>query len=286
MQAKLIDVSERDYHADNLGLEPDVPTLSASLAHILNEKSPRDAYIAHPKLGGLSKPPTDAMERGTIMHSLVLGTGGDIAVVEANDWRTKAAKAERDDARDGGQIPVLAGKYADYLRTATRIKEQLPEFGIDLSRGDAEQTIVWDEMGVPCRCRIDWLNRTDGVIYDFKTTADANPNAISRSMTDYAYVIQNEAYQRAVGALDPDLAGRTEMLFIFAELEEPFTVTVAKCGGTLREMGRRRWERALRIWTECSGLDRWGRYSDDVVYLEATDWAYAREVERDMEEMD
>src|SRR5215469_11135399 len=55
--------------------------------------------------------PTKALDLGTAAHSLVLGIGKPLAWIDAEDWRTKAAKEWRDAARAEGSVPLLLHEF-------------------------------------------------------------------------------------------------------------------------------------------------------------------------------
>jgi hypothetical protein len=98
-----------------------------------------------------------------------------------------------------------------------------------------------------------------------------------------AGAIQAHAYQRAVAAVEPESEGRTSFLFLFAEIEPPYCVTPIECGGTLRALGENRWQRAVRIWSDCLRTDRWPGYAEEIVTAEAPAWALAQEMEEEVD---
>src|SRR3954471_5458063 len=52
-------------------------------------------------------PPKRQFDFGHAAHKLVLGVGPELVGVDAPDWRTNAAKAQRDEARARGAVPLL-----------------------------------------------------------------------------------------------------------------------------------------------------------------------------------
>src|SRR3990167_1259095 len=74
------------------------PSLSASLAHVLLTRSPKHAWLAHPRLNPAWEPDESEARQdiGTIVHALLLeGDASRVVVIEAEDYRTKAAKEAR-----------------------------------------------------------------------------------------------------------------------------------------------------------------------------------------------
>src|SRR5262245_32462306 len=91
------------------------PSLSASVANVLLTKSAFHAMHAHPRLNPDWEPEsTELTELGTIVHAILLENDRSrLVVAPFDDWRTKAAREMRDEARAQGRIPVLAHRLAD-----------------------------------------------------------------------------------------------------------------------------------------------------------------------------
>src|SRR5690349_3320020 len=103
-----LDVPESEYHADAFGAEL---RLSVSIAQDLVLESAAHAYLHHPRLGGESRVPTKEMDRGSLIHKLLLGKGADVAVVECEAWTKKKDKAARDEHRNAGRLPITRKLY-------------------------------------------------------------------------------------------------------------------------------------------------------------------------------
>ena len=65
------DLPEHEYHSDPC----DSPSLSASIAQTIVLESPAHAWLQHPRFGGKQIEPTKEMDRGTLVHALLLGKG-------------------------------------------------------------------------------------------------------------------------------------------------------------------------------------------------------------------
>ncbi|MEC4616304.1 PD-(D/E)XK nuclease-like domain-containing protein [Tsukamurella tyrosinosolvens] len=118
--------------------------------------------------------PKKEFDTGSLVHKLVLGEGADIVVVDAKDWRTKAAQEARDAAREEGKIPALTKD----MQAAQAITEQVYERPIAanlFSVGEPEVSMYATdiETGVRMRGRVDWL-RPDYLV-DFKGLALDTP---------------------------------------------------------------------------------------------------------------
>src|SRR5215471_6763533 len=106
LQAGLhLGIADAVYHADPA---PE-PSLSASIAELLIKRSPKHAFHAHPRLNPKWKPkePSQEMDDGRVLHSMLLGTPSPVIEVDAEDWRTNRAKEAKADARASGKVAVL-----------------------------------------------------------------------------------------------------------------------------------------------------------------------------------
>lgn len=267
----IIEVTDAEYHADPC----EVPSLNQTVANLLLTKSPRHAWAAHPKLGGAPRKTTKAMDRGTLIHAVVLG-GREIWTVDAENWKTKAAQQQRDEAIARNAIPVLLHEIEDAQAAANEITRQLACQGIALD-GRSEVSIAWTEEAfdgsvVQCRGRVDHVK--PGVVYDLKTCADASPFALARHCARYGYHVQAEAYRRGVAAIQGE---QPDYVWIFAEVEPVVTVTVARPSAMMRDLGERQWMRAVDAWTVCLAADVWPAYADEAIEIDAPEWA-SREV--------
>ena len=282
MTARILHVSDQEYHNDPC----ERPSLSHSIAHILLTESPRHAWLAHARLGGVKRPTTNAMDDGAILHRLLLGAGRDFEMVMETDWRTNAAKAARAAIIEKGKIPILAHKFEALFEAAKRIAKNAADQGFPIGPpgSQSELAIEWTEIvdgdEILCRCRLDQLRR-DLVVYDIKKVRSANPTDFARNICDTGMDIQHHVYTRAVEMLHGDDAlGRVDFVFLCCEIEAPYEVVPGRLSGIYREIGKRRWERALRLWRQLlkDGSYPWPGYSDGAVVFDAPAYVISREL--------
>jgi hypothetical protein len=278
---ELRDIDADEYHADPC----ERPSLSSSIAHVLDRQSPAHAYARHPRLGGHAPKSTKTLDRGSLSHALLLGQGKSVHVIHAKDWRTKKAQAERDAAYDVGAVPVLVADMKAAEATAGILRSRFAELGIVLD-GRSEAAAFWterDEHGesVQCRAMIDHIK--PGVIYDLKSCRSAQPVVCQRHVDAYGYAIQRAAYVSAIETIDPSAAGRTDFVFVFYELEPPHAVTPVRLSGAFRSLGERRWRRAVETWAHCLRENRWPAYASRIIEIEPPPWALANDTEAQLQ---
>lgn len=274
------DITDDEYHAD----PSDVISLSHSLAHVLITKSPLHAHLAHPRLGGgAPRKTTAAMTRGQIIHKLLLGRGRDFLEIEEADYKSNRARAAKEGAIADGLIPLLSSELEEYsaaagiYRAKLRARREPIEF-----KGPTELTGIFNFGGARCRMRIDHWNGDELIIDDIKSCMSANPRDIARSMVTYGSDIQAETYTDGIGALIPEAADRVRMRFIFLEEAPPYDVVVIEPSGKMRELGRRRWKRAVETWIRCITANDWPGYASETIRLDPPAYALAADAEHDM----
>lgn len=284
MRRELTRLSAAEYFADPC----EQPSLSASIAHEIDHRSALHAYSRHPRLGGVPRADTKSFDMGTLAHALLLGEGKDVAVVDADDWRTKAAQILRNEARAAGKVPILCAEYEAAEKAADALRARFADFGIVLD-GDSEVTAFWgedsDDAGpVQCRGMLDHIKLP--VIYDLKSCRSAHPSACQKHSDSYGYAIQRAAYVSAIENNRPELAGRVDFIFVFFELEPPFAVTPVRLSGEFRELGERRWQRAVNVWGRCLRDNHWPGYVDKITDIHPPPWALLDDMNKQVSEPD
>lgn len=274
------------------------PGFSASLAKICVRQSIAHAKDAHDlKMERIAnEDETDEevtdekqaqLDRGTILHALVLGAGESrIEVIpdallsgKNRAYSSAEAKAARDGARKAGRVPVKEPKMPALKATAAAVSAKIAAAGHILD-GRSEFAIEWWEPTphgpVMCRCMMDhvvaWGQDDDGalysggpgaIIYELKMVGDAHPERCMRTAENLGYAIAAAAYPRALAAMYPRLAGRITHQFLFCETRRPFALwDPPNLSGVFRELGERRWLKAVHAWAELQATGRAPSYRE------------------------
>lgn len=265
-------ISEAEYHADPCL----TPSLSSGIARKLVRQSPMHAWHAHPRLNpaGGDDFNSDAADAGTILHKMLLGKGADIVEIDAPDWRTKAAKEAREEARTAGKVPVLAEKLAELHECAKAARRQIeahPDGCMLFEPGSSEQAMIWREGQSWCRALVDRTPNDPRLpLIDLKTTGmSAAPGEWERRLVS-EYAFQAAFYERGAQALDR--ANRHPMLFIVIETAAPYAVSVMACAPSLRAIADAEVQRGINLWQHCTSTQSWPGYPAQTAYVDAPAW--------------
>jgi hypothetical protein len=255
------DIPRAAYHAD-----PCVePSLSASLIKKLCLESAAHAHYAHPRLNPAAVEENgEHFDIGTAAHALLLEGSKAIAVIDAKDYRTNAAKEARDLAYAADLTPLLVARWTDVQAMVAAARVQLARHtdggAAMFTDGRPEQTLIWQEEDVWCRARLDWLR--EGMpgpsIDDYKTTsASANPDDWTRSLFFSGTDIQVAWYLRGLRALTEQ-----DGVFRFAvqETYPPYALAVIGLGPDALMLAEKKCLYALEKWREARDRNDWQGY--------------------------
>ena len=265
MTARILEVDAEAYHALDL--------FSPSVATTLINRSPLHAMTMS------GKPPSKVMDRGSVMHAMILGDGKPFKVLDFKDWRTDKAKDAREAARREGFVPILKEDHDDAKEAAIAILSRLKSMGVRLD-GKSEAAIEWEESTahgpVKCKTMLDHLRLDAGEMLELKIVDDASPDRCERTAENLGYAIACAARTRALTALRSSLAGRTRYRFLFCEAVPPHAVYAPYPTGEFREIGERKWLRAVESWARCQASGKWTAYeAHDSIHPPG--WAMAKE---------
>lgn len=256
-------------------------SLNSSIAKTLLSESPLHAWTAHPRLNPYheTSDPTK-FDIGRVAHRMVIeGNEDGIAVVRANDWRTKAAQEERDTAVAAGKMPILEGQYIEVRQmvlTARQYIAATSELRDIMSDGVAEQVWMWQERdGVVLRCRPDWWSEKHRTVIDYKTTAaSAHPARWSQStMQQIGADIQGAMYRRALKAKHVRLG---QQVFLVQETSPPYACAAIALTETALTIADDKLNTAIDLWERCLAENLWPGYPQRIAWADPPAWAQAQ----------
>lgn len=268
------DVSERVYHGDPC---PE-PSLSASSAKVLLNRSPRAFQWKHPRLRPAHLPPveesySDQAVFGTVVHKLVLGRGKDVVEVDADAWRSQAAKQERADITAAGKVAILKHRLADAKIIAGELAHRVRY----TPSTPTEVVLIWqdeasDGTKVWCRAMIDALPEPN-LIEDLKVTgAELTDAFVSRQVGSMFYDFSMAWYRRGLSIIRPDLAGRIRTRLTFGERKEPYDIFPLDLTEGNLHVADRQVQVAIDRFALCMTAGKWPGVAPHPRTLDLPDW--------------
>lgn len=249
------------------------PELSASGARIILQAPARYRWaMDNPH------PATPTFNLGHAVHSLVLGAGRPVAMLEHDGYTTKAAREERDLHLAAGRIPLTRPESAQVRAMADAVLSH-PLAAALLATGEPEVSVFTTdpETGAPLRTRPDWIAPTH--LVDLKTTINADPGEFGRTAHTFGYHAQARWYldQCAAEGITPDDA---RLLFVLVEKEPPHLVSVVELDAASLRVGAERNRRAIDTYAHCLATDTWPGYpTHEAPIVSLPSWAFRQHEE-------
>jgi len=269
------DCDAATYHADKLTPQP---SLSSSIAKVILSQTPRHAWFEHPRLNPNYEPSDDSkFDLGSVAHELLLGKGAGFEIVQANDWRSKAAQERREEARKTGAKAILQKDYDRAAFMAGYATGLLAQMGIMLRDMDRELPFFWQDGGTWCRAMADAIHCDNRLCIDIKTTGvGLTDDALARQIDNLGYDLSAGHYIRGLERLIPESAGRWRWLWVFIEADDPHELRVIQADRATLEIGDRKAATALVKWRRALESGNWHGYPLEIVTGGLTDWAIER----------
>lgn len=248
------ELTAEDYHRD--------PVVGGSLSstgarRILDAPAKFRYYQDHPQ------PPKRAFDLGHAVHAEVLGVGAPVHVIDADSYSKKATQAERDEAYEAGEVPLLVTEWVRVVDAGVAVRRHPVAGPLFARKGPCEQVLVWQDKrsGVMCRAMLD--KQIPGprlIVADLKTTNSAVPDAVAKSVFSYGYHQQGPFYLDGIRALG--LHGGTEPAFVlvFVETTPPHLITVAQLDPNALMWGERLNRKAIDTYAHCKTTGVWPGY--------------------------
>jgi hypothetical protein len=206
------------------------------------------------------QPHKPAFEFGTAAHTLILGDGPELVVVDADLWNTNEIKAKVAAIREAGGIPLKQAAYQQVCDMAEALAAH-PEASEIFTPGTgvAEQSAFWFDGSIWRRSRFDWLR--DDEIDDYKTTTSVHPDALQKTVHQFGYHQQEDFYRTV--AIGLGLIPPTGLFqFVFQEKQPPYLVEVAELDPIAKSVGRYLNDFAISRYLHGRETGHWPGYSE------------------------
>lgn len=250
------------------------PSLTSSLVRRLLSTAPRRVWHETKRLNP-DAPSNDReiFDIGTVAHALFTGEGNEVEVIEAADWRTKAAQEARDAARADGKTPILR-KHKDAVDVmAAEAHAQFganPDIGPLLKDALREATITWTELGVMHRARPDFYHVEANAIIHYKTTGvEIGPASAAKYAAGAGWDMIAAHYEAAGVAA---AGSPPRQFFAVQETAAPHLCLVTELDATFLAEARARRKRAIEIWAKCLRTGNWPGNINRTIKLECPEW--------------
>ena len=252
--------------------------LSAGVCHTILTQSPYHAKFAPWEEASAE------MDVGTAIHSALLEGVDNIVAIEADDWRTKAAKEARDAVRKEGKIPMLARNVAKVQAAVDAAKAYVDGSEITgvFDDGKPEQTIIWNEGAILCKARPDWLTDSRDVLLHVKTTdGSAEPSSWIRNQLVRGYDVASAFYERGLCEVIKETQAPMSV-FLVIEQNPPYGCSLVGLSPAMQDLADRKVARGIALWAKCKASGKYPAYAPVIHYAEPFAWQMAEEEEKQM----
>lgn len=262
------DMPDEEYHS--------TPHISSSKLKALINQTP--AHYHHRFLSGKSTSFSDNKNLifGKALHCAVLqpwNFDNEFCVLpEGLDRRTKEGKNLWNDIQSSGKQPLSSAEFSSLVSLSDEISKSEfwqklmglePKF--ELSFFDKETKIRPDLYIEPCN---DYPN---GLIIDVKTTVDASPIGFGRIVYKLCYDVQASFYKNF---FNRNTKHEPEFKFLAVEKTEPYLTKFYKFDEATKFVGDTRMTKALELLRDCTELNNWYGYGEDIEEIQLPSWAF------------
>lgn len=257
----------------------DRPSVTSSIIRKLLETAPRAVWEDNRRLNPEYEEKEERkFDLGKAAHAQWVGEGEPIVVIEADSFRSAAARAERDEAYLVGHTPVLAKEMDRVCAMADEAAEFFgahPGTGPHIGRAKREASLFWREAAVTCRCRPDFfaLGAELGdppIIIHYKSTGTTiNPHGLARFAANQGWDMIAAHYHAGVLALT---GKASTQLFAIQENIPPYLGIVAELDHAFVATAEMRRQRAMHIWARCLDTGNWPRHANMTIKLSPPPW--------------
>ena len=156
----------------------------------------------HQFIDGNRREETPSLALGKAVHTLALEPQkwkSEYIIVDC-DRRTKAGKEEWAEALETGKNIIKSDQMEQIEGMANALAANPVALALLKADGYVEASILWDDNGLPLRCRPDFL-RNDGLIVDLKTARNVKPSLFFKDALNFHYDLSVALTMRGYEAL-------------------------------------------------------------------------------------
>jgi hypothetical protein len=257
-----------------------VKALSASGAYTLVKKCPKIFWWSSPWNPDFEHKQKKEFDLGSAVHFALLQPhlfSDQIVVVDANDWRKKAAQEQRESAYAAGRVPLLP-KDLDTVEEIVKAARNDPWVSDLLDGAETEVSYFWNAAGAPCKARFDLATRDGTVFADIKAAHSADPEDIKLTIDALGWFLRDPWYRDGWEIVTGNHIQR--YFFVVIDYNPPHVITVCDLSERAIEWGRTLIGRALRLFTKCMHEGTWPSFSREPITIDLaarTEWRLAEQ---------
>jgi exodeoxyribonuclease VIII len=234
------------------------PELSNSAIKLINK-----SYSHY--LGAKFLKTTPAMDVGSAFHCYILENDEFheryIIKTAEMEFRTKEMKAFRDDQIAKGKVFIQEDDYKWFGKMYANL-ENHRLFSLIQGELEIEKEIYFDYLGVDCKAKVDLINHSNKMIFDFKSITDC---ALAENRARFDYAPQGYFYQ--VGAVKVFGSDYTFVL-VFCEKNYPNEVKFIAYNPETLDYGREFIHKGIERYKYLqANRDCYKGYSDDFIWV-------------------
>jgi len=237
-----------------------------------------------------SKPPTEAMRIGSVLHARVLrpeAIDEEVAVMPELNLRTNAGKEQKEQFLiDNKDKLVVTSKEFDIGMSMAMAVVENQEAQRLLEGGINERSMYGEYQGTPLRARADSYKINQ--LNELKSTRDGSPSGFAKQIANLQYHVSLVHYAMLLEQCVPEIESFKSMEFYFIVVEnfEPYAVSTYKANDLMIDVAWEQWKKAANIIKECSESNEWYGYTAKDITPEISLPAWAIPYEDLFDEMD
>ena len=176
-------------------------------------------------------------------------------------------------ADNDGRIAIQQAQKDTAFAQAAAVRA-IPDIAEVMRAGYPEVSIFWQDDGIKCRGRVDWVNDNtfeDGaILLDLKTYSSADPDEFILQCARKSYERQAAFYSDGYEAA----SGEDILAFVFVSVtgEYPFIASAVMLDEDSIEQGRRDYKNRLALYAECKRDNNWPGYESEIYVRRLPEW--------------
>jgi hypothetical protein len=225
--------------------------------------------------------PTINMELGSMIHAWFLeGKAPEYVLrptenAEGEPWHGAKKWCKEWRKAHEGQLVLEPGESEREIRMCKALAQSEAANRLLALSPKREVVMTFTYRGVPIKCKLDAVGsdaQSRLMVNDLKKTTDGSPFAWGKRAYDMHYDMQAEIYKMAAAA---SLGYEDDPIFTWITVEdtEACPVTLYGFPGEASESGRRKLDRCIDIFLDCSTSGIWPAYGTGIMDCEWPKWA-------------